>query len=504
MSDDPTSRPSFSTARRWRIGFDILVRTVLVLAVIGMVNYLGARFSHRFYLSAQAGAELSSRTLAVLRSVTNQVDVTLYYNRHPDDNKPNFYTDVVGLLEEYQAANKNIKVHTVDYARDPGLAQVTKQKYQRYFTAQDDKDLVIFDSAGRVKVFPGAALTSYKSELKGAHPNEANPAKPELEFERRPVTFNGEEAFTSILLALASPQPLKAYFLQGHGEVSLTASGDYGYQKFAAVLQQNYIDVTNFWQGNDGVPMDCNLLVIAGPSKTFEPTEVQQIERYLREGGRLLILFGYHSKGQPTGLEAVLKGWGVGVLDYTVQDFKQSTTPLGYDIKTYIYGNHPVVNSLSQLLMHVYLPRPIVKLPPSQVANAPQVDELFYSSPGGTLMDDRNEPPHQYPLACAVEQKPVAGVSNPRGNTRIVVVGDETFLGNTMIDSGGNRDFLNSAVNWLVDRPLLVEGISARPVKNFRIQLTQHQQKQMNWLLLAVLPGAVLIYGWLVWLVRRK
>src|SRR5579859_509963 len=113
MSDDPKSRPSFSTASRWRIGFDVIVRTVLVLAVIGMVNYLGARFSHRFYLSVQAGAALSSHTLAVLRSVTNQVDVTLYYNRHPDDNKPNFYTDVVGLLEEYQAANKNIRVHTV-------------------------------------------------------------------------------------------------------------------------------------------------------------------------------------------------------------------------------------------------------------------------------------------------------------------------------------------------------------------------------------------------------
>jgi hypothetical protein len=191
-------------------------------------------------------------------------------------------------------------------------------------------------------------------------------------------------------------------------------------------------------------------------------------------------------------------------LDDIAQDFKQATTSLGYDIKVYQYGSHAVVDSLSQLQMHVYLPRPILKLPPSQVANAPQVDELFYTSPGGTLMRHPSEPPHQYPLACAVEQKPVAGVSNPRGSTRMVVVGDSTFLGNRMIESGGNRDFLNSAVNWLCDRPLLVEGISPRPVKNFRIQLTQHQQRQLNWLLLAALPGAVLIYGWLVWLVRRK
>ena len=63
-----------------------------------------------------------------------------------------------------------------------------------------------------------------------------DPQQKELEFERRPVAFNGELAFTSMLLALANPQPLKAYFLQGHGEPSLTDSGNIGYQKFASVL----------------------------------------------------------------------------------------------------------------------------------------------------------------------------------------------------------------------------------------------------------------------------
>ncbi len=119
-------------------------------------------------------------------------------------------------------------------------------------------------------------------------------------------------------------------------------------------------------------------------------------------------------------------------------------------------------------------------------------------------MDNRNEPQHQYPLACAVEQKPVPGVSSPRGNTRIIAVGDATLFGNTLIDSGGNRDFLNNAVNWLCDRPVLLSGIGPRPVYNVRLQITQSQARQLNWLLLVVLPGSVLVLGWAVWLVRRK
>lgn len=502
MSDTPKSKPSFSTASRWWIGFDVVVRTILVLAVVGMVNYLGARYFHRFYLSSQTRMELSPRTLSVLRSLTNQVMVTLYYDRHAD-----FYQDIKALLDEYCAANHNISVQTVDYNRDAGQAEIIQEKYRKYFASQADKDLVIFDCDGRVKVFPGSALVSYKSELKGAHPSQADPHKPELEFERRPVTFNGEQAFTSILLALENPQPLKAYFLQGHGEVSLTDSGQFGYQKFASVLQENYISVTNLnGIGSAGVPMDCSLLIIAGPDHPFEPFELQQISQYLHEGGRLLALFNYHSQAHPTGLEDLLQtNWGVEVADDIVQDFKQSTTALGYDMMVEHFGKHPVVDSLSQAALQVYLPRPVIKLTQSShVANAPEVTELFASSPDGTLMVNRNEPPHTYPLACAVEQKPVAGVTNPRGFTRIIVVGDATFLGNVMIDSGGNRDFLNAAVNWLCDRPFLVASIGPRPVTNFRLAITQYQQRQLTWLLLGALPGSVLLFGWLVWLVRRK
>jgi hypothetical protein len=499
MSAESKSRPSFSRASRWQIGFDVVLRTALVLAVVVMANYLGTKFFYRFYLSSQTDVKLSSRTLTVLRSLTNHVDVTLYYDSKPEENKANFYPTIVALLEEYRAANKNISVRTVDYVRDAGAAEQVKEQYKQFFSAQSDKDLVIFDCGGRVKVFPGAALTQYKTVQVAAK----DPSQKELEFERRPVAFNGELAFTSMLLGLANPQPLKAYFLQGHGEPSLTDSGNIGYQKFASVLQQNYVSVTNLnWLGNAGVPLDCNLLVIAAPSHALNDTELQQVDQYLHEGGRLLILFNYATQAHPNGLEPILLPWGINVLDDIAQDPDHTISTR--DIVVDQFGKHPVVNSLSAQLQ-LYLPRPIIKINRANLpANAPDVDELFATSAGATLLGNRAEPPHNYPLACAVEQKPVAGTTNPRGNTRIVAVGDSVFLGNYYIDSGGNRDFLTAAVNWLCDRPQLLDGIGPRPVKDFRLQITRHQRQQLRWLLLGALPGGVLFLGWLVWLVRRK
>ena len=84
------------------------------------------------------------------------------------------------------------------------------------------------------------------------------------------------------------------------------------------------------------------------------------------------------------------------------------------------------------------------------------------------------------------------------------MAGDSIFLGNYYIEGGANRDFLNSAANWLLDRPQLIEGIGPRPITEFRLLMTQHQQQQLRWLLLGALPGGVLFFGWLVWLVRRQ
>jgi ABC-type uncharacterized transport system involved in gliding motility auxiliary subunit len=107
-------------------------------------------------------------------------------------------------------------------------------------------------------------------------------------------------------------------------------------------------------------------------------------------------------------------------------------------------------------------------------------------------------------LITAVEQKPAAGVAKPRGNTRTLVAGDSLFLDNQLLDAAANRDFLNYAVNWLVNRQELLTGITPRPVTEYRLVLTQPERKKLNWLLLGALPGGILVFGWLVWLVRRK
>jgi ABC-2 type transport system permease protein len=490
MPTDTKSQPSFSPGRRWKIGLDVAVRTALVLAVAVMVNYLSAHFFKRFYLSSQTRVQLSSQTLDILRSLTNHVDVTLYYDtKDPAD----FYSDVVALLNEYRSANRRLSLKTVDYVRDAGEAQKIKEQYN--LNSPTDKNLVIFDAGDKhIKIVNGDALTQVTLE------QVPNPK--EREFRRKPVAFNGEQAFTSVLLAVTSTKPFKAYFLQGHGEPALDDSGNLGYLKFGSILAQNYIATENLeLTGDNPVPMDCNLLIIAAPAVPLSAPELQKIEKYLADGGRLFVLFNYASVNRPTGLEPILQDWGVNVFSDFVKDRNNATD----DVIVRKFSSHPVVNPLTQLALQVIRPRCVARMdwqnPP---ANAPQVDELAFSSDNSVLVSDPAAPPRSYPLMVAVEKKPVAGVANPRGNTRMIVAGDSIFLGNYCIEAGGNRDFVSYAANWLLDRTTLLKGIGPRPVTEFRLLMTRPQQREVRWLLLAALPGAVLLFGCLVWLARRK
>src|ERR1035438_2769701 len=199
MATDPKSRPSFSAASRFRIGLDAVLRPALVLAVAGMVNFLGAKLHHRFYWSAQTRVELASSTLTILHSLTNRVEVTLYYDTR---NRENFYPDILELLNAYGDANKNISIRTVDYTRDPAEAMKVKEKFNLPVSlaspnAPPAKDLIIFACGDRHAVVPGAVVVGAKTVQMSSSEPDFDPNEKRVQFVRKPVTFNGEVLFTS-------------------------------------------------------------------------------------------------------------------------------------------------------------------------------------------------------------------------------------------------------------------------------------------------------------------
>ncbi|MBU6411005.1 MAG: hypothetical protein KGR98_11525, partial [Verrucomicrobia bacterium] len=184
---------------------------------------------------------------------------------------------------------------------------------------------------------------------------------------------------------------------------------------------------------------------------------------------------------------------------------KDIYTITGDDVKVSRYGDHPIVASLkaNDLALQMIRPRPVLAATPKDSGpQGPKVTELAFSSQQSTLGIETNVPPRAYPLMAAVQQAQDGAAAG--GVARIVVVGDSFCFGNYYIQGGANRDFAGFTVNWLVDRPGLLQGIGPRPMSEFRLMLTPRQRLDISWLLLGALPGGVLLLGGIIWMTRRK
>ncbi|MBK7997224.1 MAG: GldG family protein [Verrucomicrobia bacterium] len=273
MATEPN--PSFSVARKWSLSLSMLLALGAVLALLVMANYLGARHFKRWSISEKAQTQLSPLTLRVLNAVTNPVKVTLYF-----DKRESLYNLSYNLLKAYRYANPLIDLQVVDYINEPTAAQVVKLNHK---LGDTDRDLVIFKSQnGDMKVYQGDLSDIDIQPLVRGESKEV-----------KRTNFKGEAVFTSAILSVISARKPKAYFLDGHGEHNPESEdGQSGYSRFASVLRENNVQPARLrLEGPVEIPADCNLLIIPGPRTAISHEVLDKISRYLKQGGRLFVMF---------------------------------------------------------------------------------------------------------------------------------------------------------------------------------------------------------------------
>jgi ABC-type uncharacterized transport system involved in gliding motility auxiliary subunit len=118
---------SFSPYRKTFTFFNMVCSTMLALVVLIAINYLGARHPIRQKWLENDRFELSPLTLGILNSLTNEIQVTVYFNK---ENSTALHSSIDGLLAEYDFHSKNIRVKHVDFLRDRKAAQEVAQDFK--------------------------------------------------------------------------------------------------------------------------------------------------------------------------------------------------------------------------------------------------------------------------------------------------------------------------------------------------------------------------------------
>jgi hypothetical protein len=502
MAETTPDSPTFSRRRRFGQGAASVVGIVCLLGIVAMVNYLATGWYRRWDWSQDDRFALSPMTERLLQTVTNEVDVVVCFDITDESE---IYGWTKSLLEQYQHANPRIRVATVDSARSPGTAArvVATNELSTLKDNRTPKNFIVFNCEGRRRIVFARELSDY---------DKGSMVEGELEFKR--IAFKGELAFSSALFAVTYPRQQKAAFISGHGELDpVNSTGETGYGKFASMMKD---EANAPWEKvnlrGTNVLSDYALLVVAGGGDLqFSRPELEKLDAYLRQGGRALFMMNNMNMGRPSGLEIYLTNWNVVARWGRVTDPDNASSGDLNDVVTdWLNPTHPITRPLvtdDPMPIHLLLPRVVGPAPSASAASGIRVDVLATTGPRGQeafFVPEESLVNRKLPLAVAVEQGGISGVSADRGTTRIAVVGDSYCFSNQMLDSAANRYFAGFVVNWLLDRPQAMLQIPPKPVKEYRLIISTAQQRRLNWILLGAMPGGALLLGGLVWLRRRR
>ncbi|MEY4488501.1 MAG: hypothetical protein RIQ79_1009, partial [Verrucomicrobiota bacterium] len=316
---------SFRSAR-WTRTAHLFAQAVLLLTLVGGLNYLATLHAWRFDLSRHHRHSLSPETRSYLHELPVPVKIIVTLTDSNDDDAiSQAYRDVRNLLRDYveaSAANPKAPI-VVDYV-DVYQNRVAAQKY-----GINQPNIIVVSSGGKSRYIERRELYTTKDGQK--------------------IAFKGEQALTAAILDVSRPEKQKIFFLAGHGEMSLADTDPArGLSLLCSQLELRNFELRTFNLATDDRTQlrDAALLVIAGPQSRYSANEQELLRRTLStQAGRVLALLG---PAAPHGLDDLLYDWGVLADDVLIlDDGPEGRSDTGDLILYPTASGHPVVDVLA-------------------------------------------------------------------------------------------------------------------------------------------------------------
>jgi ABC-type uncharacterized transport system involved in gliding motility auxiliary subunit len=441
-------------------GVNLLVYTLVGLAIIALANWFVSRHNHRWDLTPNKQYSLAPQTTKVLKDLNR--DITIYaFDRERR------FGEERDLLDKFSNASNRVTIRYVDPDRQPTLARSFQVRtYGTIVVAAGDRH---FEAQGQT-----------------------------------------EEGVANALIRLLKGQKT-VYFVQGHGERDIQSAERGGYEKIQKEFQnENYVVKTLVLLQTPKVPADCALLVIAGPRNDYLPPETEAIRKYVDGGGRVLFLLD--PGVELPNLAALLAEWKVKVRNDLVIEQNEISQLFGGGPSVPVilkYDSSPIVQPLARTATLFPLTRsfeidkeykagvsadPLCETSPDSFGVAdfkPTMREVSYR-PGKDIKG---------PLTVAVSGT-TTGEGEKKVEGRFVALGTSSLAANNYLSFGGNRDLFMNAVNWLsADEDLI--SIRPKPPESQQLNLNPQQMRRIFYAGVLGLPLLIIVAGVTVWWRRR-
>ncbi len=395
-------------------------------------------------------SSLSSRTQSILSEMQGEIRATCFLPRQSPE-----FRIVSRLMSTFKsAAESSVGVNfKVDYV-DPRWDLAPAARLARSVP----EGSILFERGRRRAVVPIKSLFADSASTNNVMPVSTA------------STFVGESVCASALLRLGLPIARETiYWTIGHGESSFQSyDKTYGLSDIARDLARDGYKLKNFnLATNSTVPGDCAVLVVAGAREPFSRAELSRIDRFLHNGGRMLVLA---SSLPNAGVGNLLANLGLKIMPFTAVS---SRTQNGLDVVATDFAEHSITHPLtgsSVIFSYASMLKPsnslTTEINSEKDKNGVGADQTIFTS---LVVSDKNswgesdvsvrpwtfdaatEPAGPLILAASLERGAAASKNLAIRPMRLVVIGDASFVMNGALKSraNANRDLFMNAIAWL-------------------------------------------------------
>ena len=326
-----------------------------------------------------------------------------------------------------------------------------------------------------------------------------------------------ESAITNAIVEVTREQRIKIYFLTGHNELAFAApppnarSNDPSLSIFKDFLAERVMEVEQLDLTQRGfVPRDATLVVVAGPKRDLYEAEERLLERYLSEGGKMLVMFDPPSTTRGadfTYLARLIRRRGIDDQDMVVVD-SEGDRLLGNFLRVPVQwynDRHVITKSLSRNAAAIDLPQVRalgrIEPPPRGIVVTPLIrssPEAWAESFGEIYADPAKvavHPPDEEDFRAQDLGWAVEGAAGVQSGMRLAVFGTSILVRNGYVESRQTAAVLMlSTVNWLVEQEDLV-AIPPRIIAGTPMILSAAQLRRLGILILLALPVPLFFGG---------
>jgi ABC-type uncharacterized transport system involved in gliding motility auxiliary subunit len=472
-------------ARQTKYGAYLAGYLVIIIAVLGIANWLASEHVKSFDTTSNKRFSLSDQTEKVVKGLKQDATIE-YFDRTGNFSGAGGAKD---LLDRYANLSSKLHVEYIDPEKKPLLAR-----------------------ADGVKTIPSTVI--------------------KVNGKREEAKSLSEEEITSALIRGLKGGTRMACFVTGAGEHSLDDTQQDGYSSIKDVLERNNyqtrsINLTGANKeaptaatsakigqavgGTPEVPGDCTILVVGGPRYNYSKPEVDAIKKFVENGGDALFMvspplhIGEDDSEENPELTALLASWGVTLDKDLVLDFSGDAGPLfGPEMAIASqYESHAISRVMKDVPTMFRLTRSL------DVKNGDKttVEKLFETSDKSLAttnlssaevkIDPKKDKKGPFVLGAA-------GTYNGTKQGRFVVTGTAAWVTNGYLRFRPNRDLFLNMMNWLSSDEDLISIRPKEPAdQQVNLQKLGQSSPRIFFASIVFLPVIVIVSGITVWWKRR-